>query len=1240
MTLFASRKTVKAVSAAPSDQQNDVSLNIPADTDAASRHVFMGDKPVLRNWKIMASSEEVEPSEPPEKDNDEESLFSSLVGTSVRSVKQVVPAWLQIAQAVAVFLTVAWVSYATIYILALPGSVKAITASPLTLGGILASVLAPVALLWLCLATWQRRSDAHIYAQALRQELQQLLFPTAEQSRVVNREIQTLVQQAVEMSSSSRAAIKAIQRARQGLRSEIRDFSGVSQKTEFHIDRLAETLSARAEEILSLTEKIEAQSDIIGLKAKDSVSAWVKASDEIAGKSDEIEHVLERGVDQLLKASEDASARVQTIEDRLSVAASALSARVGEISSRFAGTSSQFEKHADELSRVSDTVAAEAARLEGTMQARVSELELLTRKNVSALEDAQKSTLEQQEKLEQGAQRIADSAGRVMSAVTSGLEKVEESTTAILVRVEGIDEKLAGRAQALESVTVDLLKGTENIGQVSEVATHKLSEALSMALAGADSVVSAVRRSRDMYDRALSDTTSQIDRLAEVADQKVLQLVAAAGSQVEKFEKLNENIDGRQEKLDQSLMRLDRQKDEIFSVVEGAVTRLNEAADFISQRSTEPLLLVDQAAERLSGEALALNAKLSARVVEIDQGTTKARDMAEQICVSIKGSLQDVAEVAGEIKIHTRSVTEDVATQRQSLRALVVEMEEKTGVMQSLLRAQTQDLNATLDMTESQIILLGQSFFDRGDRIIRQVGDISGELSQLQNNVSFTLADLETKSARAKDAVQEATESLRDVAGIALPEYDRVISKSTELESRYQQLRSAYASTTETVMVSLEEMGNRLEGKLTDIDASATGSVRTLNALVEDLTSSIDSVRHVAEGAQIGIEQVQNGVKGRVEDLQLITDQVRLRVDSMQKNLGEYIQELGGVVGRAVAQMSEATEQFGHSTQVLDTKADSTSEKLLGASRQYIEEGHRLSLLAEQAVHKAARIISSVQEESSRMIDSSKGSLLELQKSGDSLSIRAREVEEFMKASVKNAQLYGEELRGQASIIAESSAEAVDRIAEATSRLVVEARQVKGLSESVSENIDTSCQHLADESGRLASIAKRAVDSADEAALSFTRHSNVLFRAVQEVSAQTEKIKDTQWKAQREAFLSSSRFVIESLYSLALDVSRHLENDVDDRVLRAYQKGDVAAFTRHLVEIAPRIPAEKTQRKFIEDGEFRNYVQRFIRQFEEVLEQSQNNDYGDLLSSVFSTSDIGKLYKILCEVAGRNAKTH
>ena len=116
--------------------------------------------------------------------------------------------------------------------------------------------------------------------------------------------------------------------------------------------------------------------------------------------------------------------------------------------------------------------------------------------------------------------------------------------------------------------------------------------------------------------------------------------------------------------------------------------------------------------------------------------------------------------------------------------------------------------------------------------------------------------------------------------------------------------------------------------------------------------------------------------------------------------------------------------------------------------------------------------------------------------------------------------------------------------------------------------------------------------------------------------------------------------MIESLYSLAVDVSRHLEGDLDARALRAYQKGDVSAYVRHLVDSVPKLPVEKSQRKFIEDSEFRTYVLRFIRQYEELLEQAQANDYADLLASVFSTSDIGKLYKSLCEVAGRNAKEH
>jgi hypothetical protein len=247
-------------------------------------------------------------------------------------------------------------------------------------------------------------------------------------------------------------------------------------------------------------------------------------------------------------------------------------------------------------------------------------------------------------------------------------------------------------------------------------------------------------------------------------------------------------------------------------------------------------------------------------------------------------------------------------------------------------------------------------------------------------------------------------------------------------------------------------------------------------------------------------------------------------------------------------------------------------------------------------------------------------------------------VDEYIKASVRNTQSYTDELRNQATIVANASADSVDKIAGAIGELTNQADEARTIGQKMSQHIEVSRQKLADESDRLATVAHKAVQTAEVAASAFTRQSNTLFKAVQDVALHAEKIRDSQWKTQREAFLSSSKFVIESLYSLSLDVARHLEADLDPRILKAYQRGDVAAFARHLVEIAPSIPADRAQRKFIEDSEFRNYVQRFIRQFEELLEQAQGNDYGDLLASIFTSSDIGKLYRILCEIASRDAR--
>ncbi|MAE52007.1 MAG: hypothetical protein CMH27_09365, partial [Micavibrio sp.] len=152
----------------------------------------------------------------------------------------------KITYATAMLVTWAWFVFCVSYIW---GASADISLTPQSLGSLIAGVFAPPAMLWLILANVNRQADVQVYAASLRKELQSMLFPSEENASVINKDIERLCRQAAEVSAASKAVLKSLQRARQGLRVEIRDFSGVSKKAEFHIDRLAESLHDRTSKL-------------------------------------------------------------------------------------------------------------------------------------------------------------------------------------------------------------------------------------------------------------------------------------------------------------------------------------------------------------------------------------------------------------------------------------------------------------------------------------------------------------------------------------------------------------------------------------------------------------------------------------------------------------------------------------------------------------------------------------------------------------------------------------------------------------------------------------------------------------------------------------------------------------------------------------------------------------------------------------------------------------------------------
>ena len=197
--------------------------------------------------------------------------------------------------------------------------------------------------------------------------------------------------------------------------------------------------------------------------------------------------------------------------------------------------------------------------------------------------------------------------------------------------------------------------------------------------------------------------------------------------------------------------------------------------------------------------------------------------------------------------------------------------------------------------------------------------------------------------------------------------------------------------------------------------------------------------------------------------------------------------------------------------------------------------------------------------------------------------------------------------------------------------------EIREAARETASGIEKSRSGLSEESERLVTVSSAAIKAADEATQAFSKQSNALFKAVQDAAYHTEKIRKEEWRAQRNAFMSSAKFIIESLHSLSVDITRVKDGEISEKVWKSYQKGDISAFTQRLASLGEEMPMDKLRDKFSSDTEFRSYVQRYVRQYEEVYEQAVANDHGDLLGATFITSDIGRLYELLCKISGKDS---
>ena len=70
-------------------------------------------------------------------------------------------------------------------------------------------------------------------------------------------------------------------------------------------------------------------------------------------------------------------------------------------------------------------------------------------------------------------------------------------------------------------------------------------------------------------------------------------------------------------------------------------------------------------------------------------------------------------------------------------------------------------------------------------------------------------------------------------------------------------------------------------------------------------------------------------------------------------------------------------------------------------------------------------------------------------------------------------------------------------------------------------------------------------------------------------------------------------------------------------------------FLRHITKTLSRQKFEAIQKKYQTDEKFRTYVMRYLKEYSALVKHARATDRSEMLTTTFSTSDMGKLYMLL-----------
>lgn len=582
-------------------------------------------------------------------------------------------------------------------------------------------------------------------------------------------------------------------------------------------------------------------------------------------------------------------------------------------------------------------------------------------------------------------------------------------------------------------------------------------------------------------------------------------------------------------------------------------------------------------------------------------------DATKMIADAIKAQVSDLKET-------TRDVCAQADVIKRDLSDRIAEMKSLAGELDTYSSQTMQELN-------SEIKKLVENFTFVAEKAASTTADFRVNTMQIRE-------DSEQLSNIMKPMVNEMVTAAENIKEVVNVNNENIEKAQAQLNNYSESSQLAIGR----IIESWAEKGENLEKTFLRTAENCEELFHRLDSGISHIETSINEQKNVVE-QQSAILDKNSGY--------------------LDKKLGEY----GKLISLEVEAMIERSNTLEQNiqTQMKNMREASTqTEEIFGRLGSDIANKRQLlETESSRMINNIHLTIGTLGDEVSRLQDFYKNTQdknSELGKVFSSIAQTLKEMEDGLLASVNNFSTKAGGVVDKFNEVNSLVSGNIGKLSETADSIASQSKTNAGLLIEQDEYVNKALGSLKQISTQISALNKDMSASAGNIGKTLSVYENKMSVFSKVLGEHLTDLNENYDKTQKQydefnqkfkvasidTFMKNSADIISELETISIDINSIFNKTGDDEVLwKKYYEGDHSVFVRYLSKNMTKKEVIAVREDYEKKPDFRVVVDKYLDDFNSLIEAARSNNRASTLLALISGSDIGKVYYILSRALGK-----